>query len=86
MSDILANLAIALDNALYKGGFLVQNDGEAHQIAKVALSAIEASGYRLVPVEPTEKMLTMAFAEALVPSGDAIPCYHAMLAAAPKIT
>lgn len=54
--------------------------------AKQVLAAIELSGYRVVPVEPTEAMITAAFNVAVVPAGDAIACYDAMLEAAPKVT
>lgn len=87
MSDIdrlLDAVAISLDNALYKGGFLVQNDGEARQIAKVALAAIESAGFRVVPVEPTPTMYGAAL-EDLVPAADAHAAWSAMLSAVPKI-
>lgn len=85
IDTLLDAVAISLDNALYKGGFLVQNDGEARQIAKVALAAIEAQGFRVVPVEPTPEMIK-ALNEYAVCAGYIPEGYAAMLSAAPKLT
>lgn len=89
IDTLLDTVAISLDNALYKGGFLVQSDGEARQIAKVALSAIESAGYRVVPVEPTEEMAEKArnaIYDSAPSKSRARSVYAAMLSAAPKIT
>lgn len=92
MSDsdtLLDAVAVSLDNALYKGGFLVQNDGEARQIAKVAISAIEAAGWRVVPVEPTEEMIRhgqhMSTAARYFSPPELTELYAGMLSAAPRI-
>lgn len=52
--------------------------------ARAALSAIEAAGLRVVPVEPTPTMYGAAL-EVLVPAADAHAAWSAMLSAAPKI-
>lgn len=61
--------------------------------AKAALSAIEASGHRIVPVEPTEVMHDAGYGAANLFGGIEVPAselpddvYRAMLAASPKIT
>ena len=57
--------------------------------ARAALSAIEANGYRVVPVEPTQEMAETA-RNAIYDSAPskirAKRVYAAMLSAAPKIT
>lgn len=53
--------------------------------ARAALAAIEAQGFRVVPVEPTPTMYGAAL-EDLVPAADAHAAWSAMLSAAPKIT
>lgn len=52
--------------------------------ARAALAAIEASGYRVVPKEPTEAMLKHAKAWGSV-GGERV-IWDAMLAAATKVT
>ncbi len=90
IDKLIEAVAISLDNALYKGGFLVQNDGEAKQIAKVALTAIESQGFRVVPVEPTSRMLADGAGAHLGQDPDfvrvAAVTWRAMLEAAPKVT
>ncbi len=57
--------------------------------ARAALSAIEANGYRVVPVEPTQEMAEKA-RNAIYDSAPstirARSVYAAMLSAAPKLT
>lgn len=72
--------------ALWHLAGMEQARAEYARCIRAVLVAIEASGYAVVPVEPTEAMLASAFSEALVPAGDAIACYAAMLAASPKVT
>lgn len=60
----------------------------AREQARAALAAIEAAGYRVVPVEPTEEMAMRA---AVILDRDPRPAlaatlYAAMLDAAPKVT
>ena len=52
--------------------------------AQIVLAAIEASGYRVVPKEPTEAMIKHAKAWGMV-GGERV-IWDAMLAAAPKVT
>lgn len=55
------------------------------RFARLAITAIEKAGYRIVPVEPTEAMV--AAGDEATPIGDLKVCegiYAAMLAAAPK--
>ena len=53
------------------------------EAAKQVIAAIEASGYAVVPKEPTEEMVKAA----IVNDCDApINTYLAMLSAAPKVT
>lgn len=54
---------------------------DAFEAAQQAFDAIEKSGHRIVPVEPTDEMC--AAAERIWPADEA---YRAMLAAAPKVT
>ena len=58
--------------------------------ARSALSAIEASGYAVVPKEPTEKMISSArnhiYDLGLTSSDRVTRIYAAMLAARPKVT
>lgn len=62
-------------------------DDECVNAARAALSAIEANGYRVVPVEPTQEMLSDGASWedscSKVVVGDV---YRAMLSAAPKLT
>ena len=58
-------------------------------MARAALAAIEAAGWRVVPVEPTEAMKVAGLKQAMMAEPDgfinqAIAAYVAMLAAAPK--
>lgn len=57
---------------------LFREDVDYREVARVALRSLEAAGYRVVPVEPTE---AMSDAGAIHPTD-----YAAMLAAAPKVT
>lgn len=63
------------------------NAGEARRIVDAQLSALEAAGVRLVPVEATEEMLEHAFGSINYtepsPSEDAERVYGAMLSASP---
>lgn len=58
----------------------------AHSQAKDALTALEAAGYAIVPVEPTERMLDAAkrvFLYSHVSFNDTLrPAYRAMLQSA----
>jgi hypothetical protein len=54
-----------------------------HELAQDVLTAIEASGRRIVPVEPTEAMLEAGMAEE---GTDLASEYRAMLSASPKVT
>ena len=77
----------------------LENPQHRRDIARAALSAIEAAGYRVVPVEPTEEMVK-AFETPQVefPLGNgqtlkvhgmthyADNVWRLMLAAAPKVT
>ena len=64
---------------------------DACKLAQAALRAIEAAGYRIVPVEPTEEMLKKgvhAFQHSYASEdtlADWRANYRAMLAAAPKV-
>lgn len=90
MKAVLGDLTIALDNALEGGGFLVRTDGEARRIAEIAISAIEAEGYFIVPAIPTEAMVEAGIAGQIASDSDhdAIVVragYAAMLSARPRI-
>jgi hypothetical protein len=52
-----------------------------HDLARAALAAIEAAGYRVVPVQPTPDMLFELYDRA-----NTTKAYADMLAAAPKVT
>jgi hypothetical protein len=60
--------------------------------AAAALAAIESSGRRIVPVEPTEAQLNAARDWAVAKYGQGVGndgasgCYRAMLSASPKVT
>ncbi len=54
-------------------------------LARAALAAIEAAGFRVVPVDPTPTMYGAAL-EDLVPPADAHAAWRSMLSAAPKLT
>jgi len=62
------------------------------QQARIALTAIESSGRRIVPVEPTEAQLNAARDWAVAKYGQGVGndgasgCYRAMLSASPKVT
>lgn len=58
------------------------------ETAKRVLAAIEAAGYRVVPVEPTETMIRRAgvFLDRDPRPAIADGVYRQMLAAAPKVT
>ena len=69
---------------------LMPETRERHLVqARAALSAIEANGYRVVPVEPTQEMAEKA-RNAIYDSAPstirARSVYAAMIAAAPKLT
>ena len=52
--------------------------------AAIALAAIRAAGWAVVPVEPTDEMFEAGHEEVLGGSG-VIATYRAMLAAAPEV-
>lgn len=56
-TDTLRETVEAAAHAIYVGAFSALTKDEARDIARAALSAIEAAGWRVVPVEPTEEML-----------------------------
>ena len=60
MDDLVELVTDGLVSA--HGLFVADEDYEA--IARVALAAIEAAGYRVVPVEPTEAMMRAGWADA----------------------
>lgn len=66
------------------GGVGAHKREEFRNHARAALSAIEAAGWRVVPVEPTTTMYGAAL-EDLVPAADAHAAWTAMLSAAPRI-
>lgn len=93
-------LVEVIRNALWRQMFAGDEDAETVEYQKQVwdydwdrtlqkaldlLSAIEAAGVRLVPVEATEKMIGEAFMapEARTPAGTLVHQYRYMLAASP---
>lgn len=61
LSEMNSRHAVSWDDAVWRAEWRAK--------AIVVLAAIEASGYAVVPKKPTERMLTAAFGDALVPGG-----------------
>ena len=95
MTNLVETVARAIGETAY--GFvdpcMTNTWASSHDLARAALTAIEAAGYRVVPVEPTERMEMAGKCELVTHEMPvwgakyiAKMAYTAMLAAAPKVT
>lgn len=81
----MTNLIETMTQAIRALRFGSMTASPAREQARAALAAIEAAGYRVVPMELTTDQRA-ACRDCLVDSAEPGDLYAAMLAAAPKVT
>ena len=84
-------LVEAISEAIYKSSHAIVDYGQPllenpDECARAALTAIEASGWAVVPMEMTPEMNEAGYQANLVANYGARRSWSAMLAAAPKVT